>query len=79
MNKLFNKYFGVKNYCSPGDIVLEIDADDYLVGRQVFQLINSVYQLGNHFNGTREDIWAAYFNHISTSQGSNDHVESFFD
>lgn len=42
------------NYCQEGDIVVDIDADDWLIGNQVFQLVNSVYQAGIFYKGRRE-------------------------
>lgn len=63
-NALYNRYFGIKNYCQQGDIVVDIDADDWIIGNQAFQLINSIYQAGNFYNGHKYDVWCAYFNHI---------------
>lgn len=39
------------NYCKDGDIILELDAGDRLIGNQVFQLVNSVYQGKNLYKG----------------------------
>ena len=47
----------VRNFCSEGDIIVDIDADDYLLGKQVFKLLNSLY--------TRSDNWFIYTNYIS--------------
>lgn len=40
-------------YCERDDIIVEIDAEDMLIGKQVFQLINSVYQRGSYYKGTK--------------------------
>lgn len=53
MNALYNRYIAVKDYCKSGDIVVDIDADDWLIGNQVFQLINTAYQAGNFYRGKR--------------------------
>ena len=34
----------IRNHCKSGDIVLDVDADDSLVGSQVFNVINALYQ-----------------------------------
>lgn len=34
------------NYCQEGDIIIDIDANDWLIGNQVFQLVNSLFQEG---------------------------------
>jgi hypothetical protein len=39
------------NYCKDGDIVVDLDSDDWLIGRQTFQLVNSLYQTGKMYNG----------------------------
>jgi hypothetical protein len=31
-------------YCQPGEVMLLIDGDDALIGRQAFALLNAVYQ-----------------------------------
>ena len=51
-----NKDSGIKENCNPGDIVLELDADDYLIGRQVFKTINAIYQ--------QNKSWLAYSNFL---------------
>jgi hypothetical protein len=37
----------IRNYCPDDSIVLDLDADDWIIGNQVFQLVNSIYQSGN--------------------------------
>ena len=44
IGSLGNKDFMIRNHCKSGDIVLDIDADDSIVGRQVFNVINALYQ-----------------------------------
>lgn len=46
----------IRNYCVSGDIVFDVDPDDELIGRQVFNLINSIY--------LRTDKWFVYSNNI---------------
>jgi hypothetical protein len=36
--------------------VLDLDADDWLIGNQVFQIVNSLYR--------NQNLWACYFNNI---------------
>ena len=33
-----------KNFCKPEDIIMVVDGDDELLGRQVLKLFNSVFQ-----------------------------------
>lgn len=39
----------IRNYCKEDDIVLDIDADDYLLGRQYLNVLNAVYQSGDYW------------------------------
>ena len=39
-----NKDVGIKEYCQPGDIVIDYDVDDLLIGKQAFKLVNSAFQ-----------------------------------
>ena len=39
-----NKDSGIKENCPSGSIVLDIDADDGLLGRQVMKVLNVIYQ-----------------------------------
>lgn len=32
------------NYCNPGEVMIIVDGDDALIGRQVFAVLNAVYQ-----------------------------------
>lgn len=44
LGALANKYFWIRKYCNTNDVVVVIDADDGLVGTQVFQVLNSLYK-----------------------------------
>lgn len=45
-------YYWSKRLCRPGDIIVHVDMDDMLIGRQVFKTINVVYR--------NEEVWYAY-------------------
>lgn len=53
---LANKDIMIRNYCQKGDIVIDIDADDFLLGRQVLKLFNILYY--------RTEKWVIYSNYI---------------
>lgn len=60
----------IREYCNSGDIILDIDADDELIGRQVFKLVNALYQKGMKGTGpiatsSNDEIWLLYLNNIS--------------
>lgn len=40
---LANRNKGIKKYCKQNSIILDADADDSLIGRQVFRFINTIY------------------------------------
>lgn len=40
------------NYCKKDSILVLVDGDDQLIGKQVFKFINAIYQA--------EDIWVMY-------------------
>lgn len=44
-----NKDVEIKEYCEEGDIIVDFDVDDLLIGRQVFKLVNSVFQDENNW------------------------------
>ena len=46
---LANRNNGIRNYCHENDIVLDVDADDAFIGKQVFKFINALYQ--------NSDVW----------------------
>lgn len=52
-NALYNRNQGVIEYCSENDIVIDVDTDDWIIGNQVFQLVNSIYQTGNIIDGKK--------------------------
>ena len=52
-----NKNNAIKNYCHDDEIIVDIDSDDELVGKQVFKFLNAVYQ--------RDDPWLAFTNFVS--------------
>jgi hypothetical protein len=54
----------IQNYCPQDSIVLDLDADDWIIGNQVFQLVNSIYQFGKLYKNMKYDIWALYLGHI---------------
>lgn len=39
-----NKDTGIKENCQPGDIIIDLDSDDALIGRQTLKTLNLVYQ-----------------------------------
>lgn len=43
MYALANRNNGIRNYCGEDDIVLDVDADDVLIGMQVFKFINALF------------------------------------
>lgn len=49
-------YYWSRMLCSPGDIIVHVDMDDMLIGRQVFKTLNAVYQDPN--------VWYAYTRYI---------------
>lgn len=44
MRALNNIRSAAEVFCNPEDIMMIVDGDDQLVGRQVFKLFNSVFQ-----------------------------------
>lgn len=51
-------YFWINNECRDEEIVLNVDADDGVIGRMGFQVVNAVYQDPN--------VWFAYSRYILT-------------
>ena len=68
-NALYNRNFAIMEYCNEEDIIVDMDADDWIIGKQVFQMVNSIYQAGHFFNGKREDLWLAYTSNIGYIKG----------
>lgn len=52
MGALANMFFWIKKFCNEDDIVVSLDGDDALIGRQAFKIINSVYQ--------NKNVWFSY-------------------
>ena len=44
LGKAYGQYVYAHQYCKPGSIMITLDGDDNLIGRQVFKLLNAVYQ-----------------------------------
>ena len=63
MGALGNRDSATRNYCRSGDIVIDIDGDDALIGKQVFNLYNHIYH-----NNT--NAWFVYANFLA-AKGSN--------
>jgi hypothetical protein len=57
---LGNKDTMIRNYCFPGEIIVDLDADDSLIGSQAFKAINARYQSTNK--------WFIYSNYIYLDQ-----------
>ena len=57
MGALGNRDSTTRKYCRAGDIVMDVDGDDALIGKQVFNFINRLY-----FNN--QDAWFIYTNFI---------------
>lgn len=53
-NAVYNRHYANANLCQDGDIIVDLDTDDYLIGNQVFQLVNTMYQKGNEYNRKTE-------------------------
>lgn len=49
-------YYWSRRLCNPNDIIVHVDMDDSLIGRQVFKVINAIYHDPN--------IWYAYSRYI---------------
>lgn len=44
MGNSHNIYIAGNNFCKPGEIMVLVDGDDMIIGRQVFSLLNAYYQ-----------------------------------
>jgi hypothetical protein len=53
---MYNIHTAAKKHCHPEEIMIIIDGDDELVGRQVFKLFNAAFQ--------SQDAWFVYSNFI---------------
>jgi hypothetical protein len=50
---LLNRDKIIRNHCNPGEIIINLDSEDALIGKQVFRLVNSFYQKDH-------DLWLFY-------------------
>lgn len=48
---MYNRFYINTEMCKDGDIIIDLDTDDYLIGNQVFQLVNTMYQKGHMYQG----------------------------
>lgn len=55
-----NIFYGLHKYCRLGEIQYTIDGDDELLGRQVFKVMNAVYQ--------KEQMMTVYSSHVLASR-----------
>jgi hypothetical protein len=69
-NALYNRHFANTRICQKGDIIIDLDTDDYLIGSQVFQLVNSLYQSGYDYKGKKEEVWSLFMNFIVSGWSS---------
>ena len=53
----------IVDLCEEGSVVLNIDADDQLIGRQVMKLLNALYQSSSK--------WFIYSNFVQPVKGRN--------
>lgn len=56
---LGNMLFWIKKFCNEDDIVVVLDGDDSLIGRQTLNILNSVYENNN--------TWFVYSRYIMTT------------
>ena len=60
MMAMWNIRNAARQYCKAEDIMMVVDGDDQLIGRQVFKLFNAVMH--------REKVWFAYSNFLDSSK-----------
>lgn len=70
-NSLYNRHFAITKFCGQEDIVLDMDADDWLIGSQVFQLVNTLYQAGYSYKGQTEETWSVYLSFLEGGEKCN--------
>lgn len=63
-NAFYNRHYANTQVCRDGDIIIDLDTDDYLIGRQVFQLVNSLYQGGYNYKDKNEEVWSVFLNFV---------------
>jgi hypothetical protein len=56
MRTLANVYYYMRTLCNEKSIIVNVDADDALIGAQTFNLFNKLYQ--------NPEIWYVYSNYI---------------
>lgn len=66
LTKSENRYIYGNKFCKPGSIMAPFDGDDTLIGRQVFSLVNAIYQKRNPL--------FLYFNHFRLNRYDPDQV-----
>ena len=54
---LGNRDLATRKICKNDSIIVEIDADDYIIGRQVFNVYNTYYR-------EHPETWFMYSNYI---------------
>lgn len=59
MKAMHNIRTAAIQHCNPKDIMIIVDGDDQLVGKQVFKLYNAVFQ--------KEKVWFVYSNFIDVN------------
>ena len=72
MGSLANKDNMIRNYCSSGDIIFDVDPDDALIGSQVFKLISYLYETSG--------FWIIYSNNLKSNKlvkGSSKQIPPF--
>ena len=53
---MFNVKQAADEFCKPREIMMVVDGDDELIGRQVLKLYNSIFQ--------DKDVWFVYSNFV---------------
>ena len=66
MGHMANIYYSVKKYFKKGEILMVVDGDDELVGRQVLPLLNAHYH--------RTKALSVYSNHIRAIKSAEFYV-----
>jgi len=53
---MFNQRRAANEFCQPEEIMMVVDGDDELLGRQVFRLFNAIFQ--------EKQVWFMYTNYL---------------
>jgi hypothetical protein len=56
MGATASTYYWSKKLCRPGDIIVHVDMDDMLLGRQVFKVLNALYH--------NKNLWYVYTRYL---------------